>query len=179
MPGYISAPPEVPSHLRFKRPPFALNVGLVWASGIDNKDMYADKSIQLAQIMPLFDQWREKHLMCIHSLQVGADADQLEPWADKWGIFDWSSKLGCFHDTSCVISQLDLLISVDTAVAHLAGSMDKPVWVLLQHNADFRWLRGRSDSPWYNSMSLYRQHKLGDWSSVFTDIHDHLKQLLG
>ena len=75
-----------------------------------------------------------------------------------------------FYDTACVISQLDLVISVDTAVTHLAGALDVPVWNMLQHNSDFRWMRGRSDSPWYRSMTLIRQRSLGDWDSVLEQI---------
>ena len=64
-------------------------------------------------------------------------------------------------------------------MAHIAGAMDVPVWLMLQHNADFRWLRGRDDSPWYNSLSLFRQKSLGDWSSVVSKISNRLHQLLG
>ena len=77
---------------------------------------------------------------------MGADADQLEPWRTERGVVDHSNQIVDFLDTACLISQFDLVISVDTAVAHLAGALDVPVWTLLQHNADFRWMRGRSDS---------------------------------
>ena len=115
----------------------------------------------------------------MHSLQVGSDASQLEPWLHDRGIIDHSNHLKDFYDTACVISQLDLVISVDTAVAHLAGALDVPVWVMLQHNADFRWMRGRSDSPWYRSMTLFRQRQLGDWVSVIEQIKSNLVRLLG
>ena len=108
--------------------------------------MYADKSLPLDQIMPVFEPYLDQHLVCLHSLQVGADSNQLDPWSTHSGVFDWSQKLHSFLDTASVISQLDLIVSVDTAVAHVAGAMDKPVWLLLQHNADFRWLRGRADT---------------------------------
>ena len=98
--------------------------------------------------------------MVLHSLQVGSDATKLDPWRDQRGVVDHSDQLQDFYDTSCVISQLDLVISVDTAVAHLAGALDVPVWTMLQHNSDFRWMRGRSDSPWYRSMTLIRQRSL-------------------
>ena len=71
------------------------------------------------------------------------------------------------------------MISVDTAVAHLAGALDVPVWTMLQHNADFRWMRGRSDSPWYRSMTLIRQRKLADWDSVLEQVQSQLFRLLG
>src|SRR5262249_35827073 len=69
-------------------------------------------------------------------------------------------------DTAAVMSQLDLVITSDTAVAHLAGALGIPVWVVLSAVADWRWLREREDSPWYPSMRLYRQKRLGDWAEV-------------
>ena len=179
MPGYLKAPVQIPAHLKVQRQPFALHIGLVWASGVDNKDMYADKSMQLEPLIGLFDSWRNERLVVLHSLQVGVDADQLEPWRGQRGIVDHSTQLGDFHDTAAVLSQLDLVVTVDTAVAHVAGAMAKPVWLMLQHNADFRWLRGRSDTPWYPSMSLFRQRKLGDWPSVLEQISERLVRLLG
>ena len=94
-------------------------------------------------------------------------------------MVDHAESIHDFLDTACLISQLDLVISVDTAVTHLAGALDVPVWTLLQHNADFRWMRGRSDSPWYRSMTLIRQSKLGDWDSVLEQIQVQLVRLLG
>ena len=179
MPGYLRRPSQIPEQLRIQRQPFALHIGLVWASGVDNKDMYADKSMSLEPLMRLFDCWRQERFVVIHSLQVGTDADQLEPWRSERGVVDHSDQLGDFLDTACLVSQLDLVISVDTAVAHLAGALDVPVWTLLQHNADFRWMRGRSDSPWYRSMTLLRQSKLGDWDGVLEQIQQRLTHLLG
>ncbi|MBM5786187.1 MAG: glycosyltransferase family 9 protein, partial [Cyanobacteria bacterium K_DeepCast_35m_m1_288] len=71
----------------------------------------------------------------------------------------------------------DLVISVDTAVAHLAGALGKPTWLLLPHNADYRWLRNRDDSPWYPGMRLFRQEQLGDWGSVIHQLRAALDQL--
>ena len=179
MPGYIKAPAPIAPQLKLQRQPFALHIGLVWASGVDNKDMYADKSMALEPLLKLFDTWRQERLVVLHSLQVGVDADQLNPWHGERGIVDHSNELTDFYNTASVISQLDLVITVDTAVAHVAGAMAKPVWLMLQHNADFRWLRGRSDSPWYPSMSLFRQSKLGDWPSVLSQINGRLTNLIG
>jgi len=179
MPGFLRHPVQIPENLRIQRQPFALHIGLVWASGADNKDMYEDKSMSLDPLIRLFDTWREERLVVLHSLQVGSDASHLDPWLNQIGIVDHSDHLDDFYDTACVISQLDLVISVDTAVTHLAGALDIPVWTLLQHNSDFRWMRGRSDSPWYRSMTLIRQRKLGDWDSVLEQIQTNLDRLLG
>ena len=179
MPGFLRRPEHIPDHLRIHRQPFALHIGLVWASGADNKDMYADKSMQLDPIMDLFDGWRQERLVVLHSLQVGSDASQLDPWREQQGIVDHASQIDDFYDTACVISQLDLVITVDTAVAHLTGALDIPVWTMLQHNADFRWMRGRSDSLWYRSMTLIRQANLGNWDSVLQQIKNNLVRLLG
>ena len=114
MPGFLRLPVQIPKRLRIQRQPFALHIGLVWASGVDNKDMYADKSMDLEPLMSLFDGWREERLVVVHSLQVGSDASQLSPWLQHRGVVDHSEVLQDFYDTACVVSQLDLVISVDT-----------------------------------------------------------------
>ena len=71
---------------------------------------------------------------------------------------------------AAVISQLDMVITVDTLAAHLAGALGKPAWVMLQHAADWRWMHGRSDSPWYPSLRLWRQPAPGDWSGMMEQV---------
>jgi len=80
-----------------------------------------------------------------------------------------------FADTARAIAQLDLVISIDTAVAHLAGALGKPVWILLPFAPDWRWMLHRQDSPWYPTMRLLRQQTPGDWSGVFAAVKDALQ----
>jgi ADP-heptose:LPS heptosyltransferase len=87
--------------------------------------------------------------------------------------------LNDFADTAALIASLDLVISVDTAVAHLAGALGKPVWILQRHSPDFRWLLDRDDSPWYPSARLFRQPRRGEWHSVIGEIADALNTLSG
>src|SRR6185437_8181658 len=81
-----------------------------------------------------------------------------------------------FADTAAIISLLDVVISVDTAVAHLAGALGKPVMILLPYAADFRWMRASDDSPWYPDAKLFRQPAFGDWNSVIARVADELRQ---
>ena len=95
-------------------------------------------------------------------------ADQVT--LDASGIFDPSGQLGDFTDTAALISALDLVIAVDTSVAHLAGALGKPVFLMLPFAPDFRWLLDRRDSPWYPRMRLFRQDRPGDWDGVVAQI---------
>ncbi len=102
--------------------------------------------------------------LAFHSLQVGeAQADMR---ADPCGVDDLAPSLIDYHETASAISAMDLVISVDTSVAHLAGALGKPVWLLLPLSPDWRWLLGRDDSPWYRTMRLFRQTQVGDWREV-------------
>jgi ADP-heptose:LPS heptosyltransferase len=85
-------------------------------------------------------------------------------------LVDYTSELGDFSDTAGLIGNLDLVISVDTAVVHLAGAMGKRVWTLLPYAPDWRWLLGREDSPWYPTMRLFRQPAPGDWQAVIAQV---------
>jgi len=91
---------------------------------------------------------------------------------------DLGMELDDFSDTAALLSQLDLLISVDTSVAHLAGALGKPVWLLLPFSPDWRWLMRREDTPWYPTMRLFRQRKLGDWAEVISRVAGELRESL-
>ena len=116
-------------------------------------------------------------LLEIHCLQFSDDLQQIKPWLHEESVFNWTDRLRDFSDTAHIIRQLDLVVCVDTAVAHLAGAMNRPTWLLLPYNADFRWLRARSDSPWYPSMRLFRQTARNDWSSVAQQLNTAFDEL--
>jgi len=102
------------------------------------------------------------------SLQKGRAEKLPEP------VYDLSAELDNYYDTARVIAGLDLIVSVDTSVAHLAGALGKPAWLLLPFAPDWRWLLQRNDSPWYPTMRIYRQPKPGDWASVLTQVQGDL-----
>ena len=91
-------------------------------------------------------------------------------------LVDLSGYLNDFADTAAALAHLDLLVTVDTAVAHLAGALGKPVWILLTHNPDWRWLLDRQASPWYPTARLFRQCAANDWSIAIESVHAELRQ---
>jgi len=91
------------------------------------------------------------------------------------GVADFMDRIGDFADTAALIEKLDLVVCVDTSIAHLAGALGKPVWLLLPFAPDWRWMLDRPDSPWYPSMRLFRQPRAGDWESVFTEVRAELR----
>ena len=113
-------------------------------------------------LLPLLDR-REISFVSLQHAVREADFPLLRSRPD---IIRIGEEFGDFADTAAAIAALDAVISVDTAVAHLAGAMGKPLFLLLPFAADFRWLRERSDSPWYPTARLYRQPKFGDWDSA-------------
>ncbi|HEY2134645.1 MAG TPA: tetratricopeptide repeat protein [Xanthobacteraceae bacterium] len=137
-----------------------LRVGLVWAGSATHVND-ARRSTELARLKPLL----ETGGVSFVSLQVGphaADVTALPPGT----ITDVSAELTDFAETAGVIANLDLVIAVDTAVAHLAGALAARTWVMLAFSPDWRWLRERADSPWYPSLRLYRQPAPSDWDEV-------------
>ena len=175
---YLKAPSSAPAHLQVPYSPGGLAVGLVWASNADNTAMYRNKSFPLQLLMPFLLDLVELDLIDIHALQFGPDNHQLDPWRDHPRVIDWAPELSDLADTAYVVRQLDLVISVDTAVAHLAAALKCPTWLLLCWDSDFRWLRDRNDSPWYPGvMRLFRQPERDDWSGLFTILREALDQL--
>ncbi|MEG4114041.1 MULTISPECIES: tetratricopeptide repeat protein [unclassified Microcoleus] len=150
-------------------PDRTLKVGIVWAGNPKHRKN-KQRSCSLSQFLPLF----EVSGVSFYSLQKDvSEADRA--LLNQTPIVDLSPHFGDLADTAAAIAKLDLVISVDTAVAHLAGALGKPVWILLAFSPDWRWLLEREDSPWYPSARLFRQHQRGDWEDVF----DRVAQALG
>jgi ADP-heptose:LPS heptosyltransferase len=109
------------------------------------------------------------------SLQVGADTDESAAQLAAAGVRRTDQELTDFADTAGLIANLDLVVTGDTSVAHLAGALGKPVWLLVSYVPDWRWLLTREDSPWYPSLRLLRQAKAGDWSAPMARLKADLK----
>lgn len=139
-----------------------LAVGLAWA-GNPNHVNDANRSMPIAALAPL----RDVPGVRFFSLQVGPRAAEAELWP---GLNDLSPQLADFTETAAAVARLDLVITVDTAVAHLAGALARPAWLMLAHEPDWRWLAGRTDSPWYPTARLFRQARFNDWASVAHDV---------
>ncbi len=163
---YLAVPPDTPSPLQPRTTD--VRVGLAWAG---NPDHPADRrrSTSLSQLKPLFDvdgiEWV--------SLQ-GADVSDEIAEAGV-AMLDLEPIRTSLDDTAAAMAGLDLIIAVDTAAAHLAGALGRPTWVMLPHAPDWRWQIGRSDSPWYPTLQLFRQPAPGDWDSVVAAVADALK----
>jgi ADP-heptose:LPS heptosyltransferase len=110
------------------------------------------------------------------SLQKGEPAKQLQNPPPGLRIIDWTDELTDFADTAALLDNLDLLISADTAPAHLAGALGKPVWVIAAFFADWRYMLGRSDNPWYSSMQVFRQPRASDWQTPVSQIAQRLQE---
>ena len=129
----------------------------------------ANRSAPLVKLSPLFQQGD----VWVSLQKEMRDADRVALGAAD--IMDMSAELGDFADTAALIASLDLVITVDTSVAHLAGALGKPSWVMLPFAPDFRWLLDREDSPWYPNMRLFRQSGAGDWDGVVARIGEALR----
>ena len=148
-----------------------LKVGLVWA-GDPHKEhpsgYRADRrrSSSLAQLAQL----GQVSGVSWYSLQKGTAAAQARTKDAPFRLIDFTDELRDFDDTAALIEALDLVVTVDTAVAHLAGALGRPTWVMLRYDCCWRWLQHRTDSPWYPHIRLYRQRARFDWNSVAGNI---------
>lgn len=150
----------------------SLKIGLAWA-GNTKHARDRERSIRLRDLLPLLD--TDATFVSLQKELRSGDIETLQ----SCDVIQFGDELGDFSDTAALISQLDLVISVDTSVAHLAGALGKPIWILLTHTPDWRWLLDRDDSPWYPSARLFRQCEMREWGSVVMRVRDALRQLTG
>ena len=147
-----------------------LNVGLAWA-GRELHSNDRNRSIAFEKLKPLFSL---KNNVCFYSLQVGKRAQDIQTFGESDNVIDLSPHIQTYADTVALISHLDLVISVDTSVAHVTGAMEKPCWLLLPYVPDWRWLVEGNKSQWYPSMTLFRQKERMVWDNVIDDIKKSL-----
>lgn len=152
--------------------PGKLKVGIAWAGNPDHQRDH-DRSCGLSALAPL----AKIADVVLVSLQKGSAASQAASPPPGMSLHDFTSELPDFSDTAALIAALDLIIAVDTSVAHLAGAMGKPVWNLLAFAPDWRWLLQRTDTPWYPTMRLFRQPAPGNWSGAIKLVVDALGEL--
>jgi Tfp pilus assembly protein PilF len=152
-----------------------LRVGLVW-KGSSNFENDADRSLPSLGILAPLASLAGVHFF---SLQKGAGEAEADHPPHGMTLLNWGPQIFDFSDTAALVENLDLVISVDTAVAHLAGALGKTCWILLpDYKTDWRWLTGRSDSPWYpGAVRLFRQPRMGDWASVVAEVHTALQTI--
>jgi len=139
-------------------------IGLSWA-GRASHENDANRSLKLIQMAPLY---ARPDIEWVSVQRVVYDKDA--PVLAQSPVQNWGASFDDFADAAAAISTLDLVITVDTAIAHLAGALGKPVWILLPFFADWRWLIDREDSPWYPTARLFRQKKRRDWSEVIARV---------
>lgn len=164
----IPPPLQIPIPAPAADRPEEFQVGLVWAgNGVFVDD--SRRSVDPALLAPLGGIAG----VTFHNLQFGAKTLPLP------GMVDAMDRVKDFADTATLIAGLDLVIAVDTSVAHLAATMGKPVWLLSRKSGCWRWLEDRPDSPWYPSVRLYRQSRVGDWEGVLQQVCQHLAFVIG
>jgi TPR repeat protein len=171
---YLRAPSDAGAKLA---PAFAtvnrrLKVGIAWSGNAAFKgDQF--KSTTLTTFSPL----TKMPGVQLYSLQFGPRAEQLKTLGVGANIVDLAPLIDDFADTAVALARLDLVISVDTGLVHLAGALGRPTWVVLPYVSDFRWLTDREDSPWYPSLRLFRMTAENDWAGVIARVGDALKEL--
>jgi hypothetical protein len=146
-------------------------IGIAWSGSLTHQHDHL-RSIGLAECLPLFKM--DADWVCLHKEIRDDDRAALKLFN---GLKFFGDELDDFSDTAALVDLMDLVISVDTGIAHLAGAMGKPVWILLAFSPDWRWLLDRDDSPWYPSAKLFRQPHPRDWASVIDQLARRLSNV--
>ena len=171
---YLEVPPKFKEKWQKKlKKSNKKKVGIFWRSNSKFRNKF--RNISIEKIKDLFEIDAE-----FHSLQKELTYDEVNKNFEegKQNIYFWNDELEDFCDTAALIEQMDLVITVDTSVAHLAAAMGKPTWIMLTHTSDFRWLLNRKDSPWYDSVRLFRQNKDYLWDNVISEIKEELQKII-
>lgn len=175
---YMEADPARAAHWRARLeaslPAGLRRIGLAW-TGRPTHPNDRRRSLPLSMLAPLAGAGEAAFV----SLQKPVPAQDLEAMRLFHGMNDLSAELADFGETAALIENLDLVVTVDTAIGHLAGAMGKPVWILIPKAADWRWLLDREDSPWYPTVRLFRQQRPGAWDLPLTQLRDALRRALG
>ncbi|MFC1676782.1 tetratricopeptide repeat protein [Planctomycetota bacterium] len=169
---YLKADPVKIEYWREKVKGDDFKVGVVWAGLPSHKNDH-NRSCRLEHFGPLSKMAGVK----LYGLQKGEASREAEYLREEMEIVNLGEQLEDFADTAGAIENMDLIISVDTSVLHLAGAMGKCVWGLIPYGSEWRWMLERQDSPWYPGMKLFRQKKSGDWAAVFESVQQQLKTL--
>jgi tetratricopeptide (TPR) repeat protein len=172
--SYLAPQQADAAHWQARLPRQRPLVGLVW-SGERSHDNDLNRSISFETLLPLL----ECPDIAFVSLQHEVREEDRAALQTRDDIVQIGSAFKDFADTAAAIAALDAVITVDTAVAHLAGALGKPLFLLLPYAADFRWLRGRDDSPWYPTARLFRQPHFGDWAGAIAALREQLARTLG
>lgn len=171
--SYLQAQPEFIAKWQTKLPGCSgLKVGLVW-SGSPKHDRNSLRSLAFERLSPLLAQPAQ-----FHCLQKAVSEADLALAARHPNLYFWHNDIEDFSDTAALVAQMDVVISVDTSVAHLAAAMGKPTWILLSYHPDFRWLAEGEQSPWYQSVHLFRQDLSQDWQPVIAQVSARLAQAI-
>jgi len=168
---YLSVPPAAPS---VTLPPGRMRVGLVWR-GNPRHENDAARSLALAQLAPVLAVPGATFV----GLQVGEARAEIAALPPELRVHDLAPQLADFAATAAALARLDLVIAVDTAVAHLAGALGRPLWLLVASGNDWRWLHARGDSPWYPTARLFRQARHADWTAALAQMADALRDRIG
>ncbi len=170
---YLKADPRLAARWKdLTDAPGKLKVGLVWAGSPTHKDDL-NRSVTLDLYKSLV-----RPNVKFFSLQLGKASQQAKTPPEGMDLVDLTDRIGDFADTAALISHLDLIVTVDTAVGHLGGAMAKPTFVLIPFMPDFRWTMNGQDTPWYTTLRLFRQSTRGDWPGVMSRINAALDEML-